>query len=215
MLEEVKPTKENCLQLCNEAITQYETFIIHPPKNELDIVDWRVKFNPLDVFDFPEELQQNQAVVLFKDYYIQSADYFYDLMETYEKYNLTERVNISLATLPDLNLYHSFLTAVSPKEVSSIKLMMINEALHNKAYQSFYTDSSELIINVNDLSVNSISIFVAENGEVVFNEIPRVSIKGQLIVNSEQQKEFIEELSKEGVRVEVERVGLFFISKSI
>jgi hypothetical protein len=207
MIEAVKPTKENCLQLCNEAISQYETFIIHPPKNELDIVDWRFKFNPLDVFDFPKEVQQNQAVVLFKNYYTQSADYFYDLMDLHEKNNLTERVNISLATLLDLNLYHSFLTAVSPKEVSSINLMMINEALHNNAYLSFYIDSSELIINVNDLSVNSISIFVTENGEVLFDKKSGDSIKGQLIVNSEQQKEFIEELSKEGVRVEVERVG--------
>ena len=134
MLEAVKPTKENCLQLCNEAISQYETFIIHPPKNELDIVDWRVKFNPLDVFDFPEELQQNQAVVLFKDYYIKSADYFYELMEIHEKNNLTERVNISLATMPDLNLYHSFLTAVSPKEVSSINLMMIMAIALNQSF---------------------------------------------------------------------------------
>ena len=206
MLEEVKPTKENCLQLCNEANTQYETFIIHPPKNELDIVDWRVKFNPLDVFDFPEELQQNQAVVLFKDYYCKSADYFYDLMELHEKNNLTERENISLATMPDLNLYHSFLTAVSPKEVSLIKLMMINEVLQNQAYQSFYIDSSELSINVSVLSVNSISIFVAENGEVLFDKKSGFKIKGQLIVNSEQQKGFIDELSKKEVRVEVQRV---------
>jgi len=207
MLEEVKPTKENCLQLCNEAIAQYATFLVSPPKNELDIVDWRVKFNPLDVFDFPKEFQQNEAVVLLKDYYIQSADYFYDLMEMHEKNNLTQRVNISLATLPDLNLLHSFLTAVSPKEVSLIKLMMINEALQNQAYQSFYIDSSELSINVSVLSVNSISIFVAENGEVLFDKKSGVAIMGQLIVNSEQQKEFIDELSKVGVRVEVERVG--------
>ena len=198
MLEAVKPTKENCLQLCNEAITQYETFIIHPPKNELDIVDWRVKFNPLEIFDFPKEFQQNEAVVLFKNYYTQSADYFYDLMDLHEKNNLTERVNISLGTLPDLNLLHSFLTAVSPKEVSSINLMMINEALQNQAYQSFYIDSSELVINVYDLSVNSISIFVTENCEVLFDKKAGVAIKGQLIVNSEQQMEFIDELSKVG-----------------
>jgi hypothetical protein len=207
MLEEAKPTKENCLKLCNDANAQYASFLTIPPKNELDIVDWRVKFNPLDAYDFPEELQQNEAVVLFKDYYSKSADYFYDLMEMHEKNNLTERVNISLATLPDLNLHYSFLTSVSPKEVSSINLMMINEALQNQAYQSFYIDSSELIINVNDLSVNSISIFVAENGEVSFDKKSGVAIKGQLIVNSEQQKEFIDELSKVGVRVEVERVG--------
>jgi predicted peroxiredoxin len=207
MLEAVKPTKENCLQLCNDANAQYASFLAIPPKNELDIVDWRIKFNPLDVFDFPEELQQNQAVVLFKDYYSKSADYFYDLMEIHEKNNLTERVNISLATMPDLNLYHSFLTAVSPKEVSLIKLMMINEALQNQAYHSFYIDSSELFINVYDLSVNSISIFVAENGEVLFDKKSGVAIKGQLIVNSEQQMDFIEELIKEGVRVEVDRVG--------
>lgn len=206
MLEEVKPTKENCLQLCNEANAQYESLMESPPKNELDIVDWRVYYFPLDSFDFPEAYQQNNAVVLFKNYYSKSADYFYDLMELHEKNNLTERVNISLATLPDLNLLHHFLTAVSPMEVSTINLMMINEALQNIAYQSFYIDSGEFKISVNELSVNSISIFVAENGEVVFDEIPRVSIKGQLIVNSEQQKEFIEELSKVGVRVEVERV---------
>jgi predicted peroxiredoxin len=112
-----------------------------------------------------------------------------------------------LATLPDLNLYHSFLTVVSPKEFSSVNLLIINEALQNQAYQSFYIDSSELIINVNDLSVNSISIFVAKNGEVLFDKKSGVAIKGQLIVNSEQQMDFIEELIKEGVRVEVDRVG--------
>jgi hypothetical protein len=207
MLEAVKPTKENCLHLCINANAQYELFIVNPPINELEIIDWRVNYFPLDSFDFPEAFQQNKAVVLFKNYYSKSADYFYDLMEMHEKNNLTERVNISLATLPDLNLLHHFLTAVSPKEVSSINLIMINEALQNIAYQYFYIDSGEFSINVNDLSVNSISIFVAENGEVFFDTKTGVAIKGQLIINSEQQKEFIEELSKVGVRVEVERVG--------
>ena len=102
MLEEVKPTIENCLQLCTDANEEYEAFLHNPPKEDLDIIDWRVIYNPLFEFDFPEVYQNNEVVLLFKEYHEVSADYFYSLMEKNELENFTERVYIGFLISPEL-----------------------------------------------------------------------------------------------------------------
>ena len=204
MLQEVTATIENCLQLCKTANGQYARFIENPPEDELDIIDWRVNYISLDEFLFPDQFHSNEEVLLFKAYYNRSADFFYELMESNENSNVTERVHLSLATFPELNLFHSFLTAVSPKEVSSINLNIINEALLNKKYHSFYIDSAEIKIDVNELAVSVVSVFINSTGDVLSNKNKDADIKGQLIINSEEKVDFVEDLFKLGVRVEVE-----------
>jgi len=78
--------------------------------------------------------------------------------------------------------------------------------LLDKEYESFYIDSPKVRIDVNDLSLPAISVFIGENGEPLFETTTEVVIKGQLVVNSKKQVDVIEELHKPGVRVEVERV---------
>jgi hypothetical protein len=206
MLQQITPTLDNFLQLLQSANDHYTALIENPPQNELDIIDWRVNHIPLDEFVFPDEYQQNEEVLLFKEYYNKSADYFYETMETNEQNNHTERVHLSLATLPEINLLHSFLTAVSPKDISNINLNIINESLLDKQYQSFYIDSIEKQIDVNELDVKAVSVFINSDGEVFSEKTNGGDIIGQLIINSEKKVDFIKELNKLGVRVEVERV---------
>jgi hypothetical protein len=206
MLQQITPTLDNFLQLSQSANNQYAALIENPPQNELDIIDWRVNHIPLYEFVFPVEYQQNEEVLLFKEYYNKSADYFYETMETNEQNNHTERVHLSLATLPEINLLHSFLTAVSPKDISNINLNIINESLLDKQYQSFYIDSIEKQIDVNELDVKAVSVFINSDGEVFSEKTNGGDIIGQLIINSEKKVDFIKELNKLGVRVEVERV---------
>ncbi len=206
MLQQITPTLDNFLQLCQAANKQYAALTENPPQNELDIIDWRVNHIPLYEFVFPDEYQQNEEVLLFKEYYNKSADYFYETMETNKQNNNTERVHISLATLPEINLFHNFLTAVSPKEVSSINLNIVNESLLDRQYQSFYICSAEKQIDINELEVPAVSVFINSGGEVFSEKTNGGVIIGQLIINSEKQVDFIEELYKPGVRVEVERV---------
>jgi len=206
MLQEFTATIENFLQLCKTANDQYARFIENPPEDELDIIDWRVNYISLDEFLFPDGFHSNEEVLLFKAYYNRSADFFYELMESNENSNVTERVHLSLATFPELNLFHSFLTAVSPKELSSINLNIINEALLNKKYHSFYIDTAEIKIDVNELAVSVVSVFINSTGDVLSDKNKDADIKGQLIINSEKQVDFIEELQKPGVRLEMERV---------
>lgn len=206
MLQQITPTLDNFLQLSQSANEQYAAFIESPPQNELDIIDWRVNHIPLDEFVFPDEYQQNEKVLLFKEYYNKSADYFYETMETNEQNNHTERVQLSLATLPEINLLHSFLTAVSPKDITNINLNIINESLLDKQYQSFYIDSVEKQIDVNELDVQAVSVFINSDGEVFSEKTNGGDIIGQLIINSEKKLDFIKEMNKPGVRVELERV---------
>jgi hypothetical protein len=206
MLQQITPTLDNFLQLSQSANNQYAALIENPPQNELDIIDWRVNHIPLYEFVFPVEYQQNEELLLFKEYYNKSADYFYETMETNEQNNHKERVQLSLATLPEINLFHSFLTAVSPKDISNINLNIINESLLDKQYQSFYIDSVEKQIDVNELEVPVVSVFINSDGEVFSEKTNGADIIGQLVINSEKQINFIEELFKLGVRVELERV---------
>jgi hypothetical protein len=206
MLQQITPTLDNFLQLFLSANDQYAALIENPPQNELDIIDWRVNHIPLDEFVFPDEYQQNVEVLLFKEYYNKSADYFYETMETNEQNNHTERVHLSLATLPEINLLHSFLKAVSPKDISNINLNIINKSLLDKQYESFYIDSVEKQIDVNELEVQAVSVFINSEGEVFSEKTNSSDIIGQLIINSEKKLEFIKEMNKPGVRVELERV---------
>jgi hypothetical protein len=206
MLQQITPTLDNFLQLFQSANDQYAALIENPPQNELDIIDWRVNHIPLNEFVFPDDYQQNEKVLLFKEYYHKSADYFYETMERNEQNNHTERVHLSLATLPEINLLHSFLTAVSPTDITNVNLNIINESLLDKQYQSFYIDSVEKQIDVIELEVPAVSVFINSDGEVFSEKTNGGDIIGQLIINSEKQFNFIEELFKLGVRVEVERV---------
>ena len=206
MLQQITPTLNNFLQLCQAANKQYAAFIENPPQNELDIIDWRVNHIPLDEFVFPEEYQNHAEVILFKGNFEKSVDYFYQLMGIRDSNNHTERVSIALTIVPGINPKFVVLTAVSPKEVSSIDSISINNALLDKEYESFYIDSPKVRIDLNDLSVPAISVFIGENREPLFETTTEVVIKGQLVVNSKKQFDVIEELHKPGVRVEVERV---------
>ena len=206
MLQQITPTLDNFLQLSQSANEQYAALIENPPQNELDIIDWRVNHIPLYEFVFPVEYQQNEEVLLFKEYYNKSADYFYETMETNEQNNHKERVQLSLATLPEINLLHSFLTAVSPTDITNVNLNIINESLLDKQYQSFYIDSVEKQIDVNELEVQAVSVFINSDGEVFSEKTNGSDIIGQLIINSEKQIDFIKEMNKQGVRAEVERV---------
>jgi hypothetical protein len=145
-------------------------------------------------------------VLLFKTLYEKSADFFYELMDTNERNNLTERVHISLATFPEINLFHSFLTAVAPREMNNIDHQAINQTLLDKKYESFYIENVNMFIDVNELSIPAVSVFINSNGEVLNDKTSAADIVGQLIINSEKQVDFIEKLFKLGVRVEVERV---------
>jgi hypothetical protein len=207
MLQEVTATIDNCLQLCQLANEQYAVFLENLPDDELDIITWRVNYISLDEFDFPVEYQNKTEVLLFKDNYDKSIVFFYDLMETNERNNQTERVHLSLSTFPDVTLFHSFLTAVAPKQINDIDLQAINQVLSDKKYESFYNENLSVIIDVNQLSVPAISAFVNSNGEVVTGKIKGADIIGQLIINSEKQVDFIGELFKAGVRGVVERVN--------
>lgn len=206
MLQKVTPTIENYLRLCRTANEQYVRYLENPPEEELDIIDWRVNYLPLDEFGFPKEFKNVEEVLLFKEYFEKSADYFYELMEMRERNNLTERVGVSLVTIPDVNLVHHFITAVSPREVASISIEMINDALLSEKYGAFYIDSPTYSIDPKDLSLPAVSVFICENGSPVFNPTTDLHVKGQLVVNSKKQVDFIEELNKAEVRIEVERV---------
>ena len=206
MLQEVTATTENCLHLCQSANKQYESFLRNPPEDELDIIDWRVNYISLEEFVFPEEYQNKAEVVLFKENYNISIDFFYELMETNEQNNHTERVTISLSTFPEINLLHSFQTAVGPKKITDIDAQKINQALLDKKYKLFYNENVNLVIDVNELSVPALSVFINSAGEVLTEITNGAHIIAQLIINSEKQVEFIQELFKQGVRVEVERV---------
>jgi hypothetical protein len=63
-----------------------------------------------------------------------------------------------------------------------------------------------LFIDVNELSIPAVSVFIKSNGEVLIDKTNHADIVGQLIINNVKQVDFIEELFKQGVRVEVERV---------
>lgn len=206
MLQEVTATIENCLQLCQLANEQYTVFLENPPEKELDIITWRVNYISLDEFDFSEEYQNKTEVLLFKDNYDKSIVFFYDLIETNERNNQTERVNLSLSTFPDVTLFHSFLTAVAPKEMNDVDYQAINQALADKKYESFYNENLNVFIDVNEISIPAVSVFINSNGEVLIDKTNYADIVGQLIINSVKQVDFIEELFKPGVRVEVERV---------
>jgi hypothetical protein len=206
MLEEVKPTIENCLQLCTDANEKYKAFLDNPPKDELDMIDWRVIYNPLFEFDFPEVYQNNEVVLLFKEYHEVSADYFYSLMEKNELENITERVYIGFVISPKLNLFYPGFTAVSPKDVSKINIDLINEALLNSHYNSFYVDDQELDVDVNTLSASAFAIYIAENKTVVTEKSNGVKYLGQLIIHKKNLKEIDGFLSKEVVFADLERV---------
>ncbi len=206
MLEEVKPTIENCLQLCTDANEQYEAFLHNPPKDDLDIIDWRVIYNPLFEFGFPEVYQNNKVVLLFKEYHEVSADYFYILMKKNELENITERVNIGFVISPEFNLFYPGFTAVSPKDVSRINVDLINEALLDSHYKSFYVDNSEFEVDVNTLTVPAFAIYIAENKKIFTEKLNDVKYVGQLIILKKDLKEIDTFLSKEGVFADLERV---------
>ena len=205
MLQEVTATLENCLKLCRTANEQYAAFLDNSPEDELDIITWRVNYISLEEFLFPKEYISNAEVLLFKENYNNSIGFFYDLMETNERNNQTERVNLSLSTFPDLTLFHSFLTAVAPKELTDVDINTINQALSDKKYESFYNENMNLLIDENELSIPAVSVFINSRGEVLTDKTNAAELIGQLIISSEKQADFIEELYKLGVRVEVER----------
>lgn len=206
MLKEVTATIENCLQLCRTANEQYATFLENSPEDELDIITWRVNDISLDEFVFPEGYKSNAEVILFKDNYNNSIGFFYDLMETNEQNNHTERVNLSLSKFPDVNLFHSFLTAVAPTKMTDVDINAINQALSDNKYESFYNENVNVVIDINEISVPALSVFINSAGEVLSVRTNSAHIIGQLIINREKQVNFIEELYKSGVRVDVERV---------
>lgn len=105
-----------------------------------------------------------------------------------------------------MNLFHSFLTAVASKEMTKVDINTINQSLTDKKYESFYNENVNVFIDVNELSVPAVSVFINPNGEVLTDKTNAADIIGQLIIKSEKQVYFIEELFKPGVRVEVERV---------
>ena len=206
MLQEVTATIENCLQLCQVANEHYAAFLENSPEDELDIITWRVNYISLEEFVFPDEYISKAEVLLFKENYNTSIGFFYDLMETIEQNNHTERVNLSLSTFPDVNLFHSFLTAVAPIEMTNVDINTINLALSDKKYESFYNENMNLLIDENELSIPAVLVFINSRGEVLTDKTNAADIIGQLIISSEKQADFIEELFKPGVRVEVERV---------
>jgi hypothetical protein len=111
-----------------------------------------------------------------------------------------------LSTFPDVTLFHSFLTAVAPKQINDIDLQAINQVLSNRKYESFYNENVNVIIDVNQLSLPVVSVFLNAKGEVLSDKTKDADIIGQLIINSAKQVDFVEELFKLGVRVEVGRV---------
>ena len=207
MLNEVNPNTDNCLQLCSIANIEYADFVNNPPLNELLLIDWRVNNMPLDKFTFTDECMNHLEVVLFKANYEKSSDYFYELMETNEKNNSTERVNVCLATLPEENIFHHFILAVSPKDTSVINLDLIQDALLDEAYHSFYIDSPDVFIDAALLSVPNFSVYVGENGAVVFDKINTAQkIKGQFIIYAKPNEDVIKEFKKPWVKINVDRV---------
>jgi len=62
-----------------------------------------------------------------------------------------------------------------------------------------------VIIDENELSIHAVSFFINSSGEVLTDKTNAADIIGQLIINSEKQVDFIEELFKPRVRVEAER----------
>ena len=84
-------------------------------------------------------------------------------------------------------------------------LNIINQVLSYKKYQSFYIENVNVLIDVNELSVTAVSVIINSNGEVLTDKTNAAEIVGQLIINCEKQVDFIEELYKPRVRVNVER----------
>jgi hypothetical protein len=206
MLSEVMPSIENCLQLCADANFQYEVFLNKPPKEELDVINWRVIYNPLFEFDFPEDYQNNEVVLLFKEYHEVSADYFYSLIEKNELENIMERVYIGFVISPELNLFYPGFTAVSPKDVSKINIDIINEALLDSQYNSFYVDDPEFEVDVNILSVPAFAIYIAENKTMFTEKSNDIKYVGQLIIHKNNLKQIHEFFTKENVFADLERV---------
>jgi len=206
MLKEVVPTIYNCLQLCIAANEKYASFLKKPLSNDLEIIDWRVNYHSLNEFAFPEEFMIKEDILLFKSNYDNSSNLFYGLMEFNEKANLTERVNIALSISPEENILINFLIAVSPNDIATINLDLINRSLNDSWYQSFYIDSPKFKIDTNALSTIAISVYLGKRGEVFFNNDVNALIIGQLIINCEYQYQFINDLKNPSVRVILERV---------
>ena len=191
------PNNENSLSLCTRANMEYQNLRDYPPKKELYIIDWRVKYESLANFYYPIHLALDPELILFIRNYNNSTEYFYELMQKNERENLDERVNVFYTTEEQGPTWlFPFVDALAPLNEKKYELALWNQALvkENYNYGAFYIegipDKKSFSRNVKECKI-PFKIMVVENDgfvKVSANSDEEVdinhSIKGVLLVNS-------------------------------
>jgi hypothetical protein len=198
------PNNENFLSLCVIANREYQNLKDYPPKKDLYIIDWRVKYESLANFNYPVHLTLGPEFILFRSNYNNSSEYFYQLMEKNEKENLDERVSVFYATQEQGPAWlFPFVDALAPLDDKKYELALWNQALIKKSYNygAFFIegtpDKKLFSRNVRECKI-PFEIMVVENDGFVkisanSNEGVDINhnIKGVLLVNNESHSNFI------------------------
>jgi hypothetical protein len=198
------PNNENFLSLCVNANKEYQILRDYPPKKDLYIIDWRVKYELLANFNYPVHLTLGPEFILFRSNYNNSSEYFYQLMEKNESENLDERVSVFFATQEQGPAWlFPFVDALAPLEDKKYELALWNQALIKESYNygAFFIegipDKKFFSRNVKECKI-PFKIMVVENDgfvKVSANSDEGVdinhNIKGVLMVNNEGPSNFI------------------------
>jgi hypothetical protein len=192
------PNNKNFLSLCVNANKEYENLRDYPPKKDLYIIDWRVKYELLANFNCPVHLTLGPEFILFRSNYNNSSEYFYQLMKKNERENLDERVSVFYATQEQGTAWlFPFVDALAPLDDKKYELALWNQALIKESYNygAFFIegipDKKFFSSNVTECKI-PFKIMVVENDgfvKVSANSDEGVdinhSIKGVLLVNNE------------------------------
>lgn len=217
MIQEIIPTEENSLSICIKANHEYLVFKESPPKNELQIINWRAAYFQFSEFLYPEILINNDVIKTFKQNFEESIDFFLALIEKNEKDNITERVSVCLAEIEIGGPYYllPITEAISPKGNDKYNKSVITNALINPDYYSFYIENgfenNLLNISASDFDF-AVHIFKIGINNKIINQKQSESftltedLKGLLILNAEKFVEEISEYFITGKIIEITRV---------
>jgi hypothetical protein len=198
------PNNENFLSLCKIANKEYQNLRDCPPKKDLYVIDWKVKYESLINFNYPFHLEKDPSLRLFRSNYNNSTEYFYELMEKNERENLDERVTVFYTTQEQGPTWlFPFVDALAPLNEKKYELALWNQALVKESYNygAFYIEGipnkKSFSRNVRECKI-PFEIMVVENDgfvKISANSKEGIdinhSIKGVLLVNNESPSNFI------------------------